>query len=132
MRSAEQASGKLHHEEHEGLEVFRTEKFLPLRALRVLRVRRLTPRQSLFYFDPGTVSAPVGEDRDQLPNAGRHSRGFGVQVELPFAVPDAELVSRCRRVLRSGIQRGSRRRRVAVLDRLQKMRSGPDRLPSLR
>jgi len=62
---------------------------------RVLEVRRSTDGVSLLDLNPDGVLAAVGQVRAQLPDPGREMSRLGIEVEVPLAVLQDELIA-CR------------------------------------
>ena len=79
--------------------------------------------------DPNTVGAAVEQCRSEQPRAlAVIAKAFRVQVEVPVAVSQPELIAGCGRVGWRCIDRRRGRRCITVLDRLQRMNARGQRL----
>ncbi len=82
-----------------------------------------TERKSL-KLNPSCMLAAIGQCRGELPDPYAHACAFRVQVELPLAIFESELVACRRGILRCRVDWRAGGGRAAVFDRLQTMHAG--------
>ena|SRR5713101_8471405 len=88
----------------------------------VFRISRASAQKLLrvlFELSPNAVLTSIGQRGDELPNANAHASGLSVEVELPLAVRETELIAGARRVLRSGIDGHVGGSRTCIFDHLE-------------
>lgn len=91
----------------------------------------ILPLYDLFFdLNPNAVSASVEERRLKQPDPlAINTEALCAQVEVPVGTGQPELISGCRSVSWRGVDRGIRRRRIAVLDGLKRVDTGNQRRP---